>query len=907
MQIKLSLLLTILLLLLTTIDMVNAQGADISELQQRCKNITAQQKQLAAAAGVDIADLCSNVSSTNISKTPNTDERTERSEIEDENNPIFPARNAFQNENEFFSNEPTGFQPVMEDGLEKYGYSLFSSSPTTFAPVTAIPVPVDYVLGVGDNIQIQLLGKLNETYDLPVNRDGSINFPSLGPISVTGLKFSQAQQLLQQKVAEEMIGVTAHVTIGELRSIRVFVLGEAFKPGSYTVSSLSTMTNAIFVSGGVTNIASLRNIQLKRRGKRITTLDLYALLQKGDTSKDKHLQSGDVIYIPPVSKSVRVIGEVNRPAVYELVKGDDLGDLVKVAGGYSSNAYPKSSYITRNNKAGFRSVVDVDLTRKKVLNYAIKSGDELNVGSVLKQYEDVVTLTGHFHRPRDVKWTAGMRISDVITAISEFKDNPELSIALIIRKEMPLRKISVLHFSVESMLNSRTESNNPYLKPLDEIIVLASGAFSEVDNDNSDADSDDDLDGASDSAFDLDFNKDKFGSKTAQSSNNEVFELAAELLPSNQTIDYIRPDALQNPKFNRQRNEIFDPIIGLIKQQASDGRLAELVTISGNVKYPGTYPKSKEMSVKDLVLLAGGLEEGSYLGNIEITRRDLSDTERATIEHINVNLAMQLQDKEKFILEAKDKISVYVTPEYAENMVIEIEGQVRFPGSYEFKQGETLSQVIKRAGGFSSVADVRAAVFTREELRLQEEKQLENLKNRLKSDIVASELEEKAAGKSASVGQAEQLLSALGESEALGRLVVRLDKIIAGKSDDIRLKPGDKLIVPSVRQEVSVLGEVQHSSSHMYNEQWVLEDYLESSGGLTKRADDDRIYVVRADGSVFLPSQSGWLTHQNEMLMAGDTIVVPLDTDKVKTLALFTQVSQVIYQLALGVAAVSSL
>jgi polysaccharide biosynthesis/export protein len=179
-------------------------------------------------------------------------------------------------------------------------------------------VPVDYVLGPGDMVSVQLFGNETGTYELVVNRDGSITFPRLGPVTVTGLTFQQVRELIRERVSQQMIGVNASVTMGELRSIRVFVMGEAARPGSYTVSSLSTITNALFASGGIKPIGSLRNIQLKRNGELVTTLDLYDLLLRGDTRADVRLLPGDVIFIPPVNPQVGVDGEVRRPGVYEL-------------------------------------------------------------------------------------------------------------------------------------------------------------------------------------------------------------------------------------------------------------------------------------------------------------------------------------------------------------------------------------------------------------------------------------------------------------------------------------------------------------------------------------------------------------------------------------------------------------
>ena len=202
--------------------------------------------------------------------------------------------------------------------LKSFGYDLFSGQPDSFSPVSDIPPPDSYVLGPGDNLVVQLYGKENNSYILIVNREGQVQFPEIGPITLAGLTFNDARALLVDAVQQHMIGVKASITMGTLRSIRIFVLGEALHPGSYTVSSLSTMTNALFTSGGVSEIGSLRNIQLKRRGKLITTLDLYDLLLNGDTSKDARLLPGDVIFIPSIGATAGVSGEVRRPAIYEL-------------------------------------------------------------------------------------------------------------------------------------------------------------------------------------------------------------------------------------------------------------------------------------------------------------------------------------------------------------------------------------------------------------------------------------------------------------------------------------------------------------------------------------------------------------------------------------------------------------
>ncbi len=819
-----------------------AVEVDTSQLEQQCKNITSQQRQMAKAAGYDVDAACNSLKQTQGNRNDVKVEKIQTilprgSRLETNERGVIGEQEQIEFQDLYGdSTETTQDEDEDEDEddeLARYGYDLFAGVPTTFAPTTNVAIPVDYMMGPGDSMQIQLLGKINETHELTVGRDGSINFPELGPISVTGLQFSEAKHLVQQKVTEQMIGVRAVISLGELRSIRVFVLGEAFKPGSYTVSSLSTMTNALFVSGGITDIGSLRNIQLKRQGKVITTLDLYDLLQKGDTKNDARLLPGDVIYIPPVGRTAGIQGEVKRPAIYELKNEVSLNSLIKLAGGYSANAYPNISHITRKSKSGFTTVLDVDLSLVSAKKTKLVNGDLVEISTVLDELENVVELIGAFHRERTVKWRKGLLLSDVIHSVMDFKEEVDLNIGIIIRKKMPLRKISVLHFNLQQLIANKNKS-----------------------------------------AVDL------------------------ELQPLDQIVTFVQDDS---------RLEMVEELTKIIIKQNSSGGLSKVVNISGNVAYPGTYPLTKNMNIRDLVLLAGGLIEASYLGNAEITRQDLSDQETASIEHMNVNLGEQLTGVNSFKLKAKDKLAVYATPEYRDHLNITLEGEVRFPGIYEFKQGEKLSEVIRRAGGFTTTAHLKAAIFTRVDLKIQESKQLEVLKGRMREDIAASELEDAAAGKGSSLKDAEGLLDALSNTKALGRLVISLEDIVSDKTDDIQLKEGDMLIIPTFRQEISVIGEVQHSASHLFNKEWTLEDYLDKSGGMSNRADDDRIYVVKADGSVFLPNQSGWLSHQNENLNPGDTIVVPMDTERLKTLTLWTSVSQIVYQLALGAAAVNSL
>ncbi|AVV86027.1 sugar transporter [Shewanella putrefaciens] len=301
--------------------------------------------------------------------------------------------------------------------LRRFGYEMFAGEPSTFAPVSDVPVPGEYLVGPGDNIKVQLYGKENKEYDLVISRDGVIQFPELGPIPVMGLSFSELRDSLSQRIKQQMIGIESNITMGQLRSIRIFVAGDAYKPGSYTVSSLSTITQALFVAGGVNEIGSLRNIQLKRNGKLVGSFDLYDLLLRGDASGDLRLQSGDVVFIPSIGGLVSVTGEVRRPAIYELKQHETMADIITMAAGLNPGAYPKSSSVERYNSKSLKTIVNVDLTTEQGKNTLAKAGDVIRVKSASEQYESAITIVGAVVRPGKYQWLAGQKISDVLPSL----------------------------------------------------------------------------------------------------------------------------------------------------------------------------------------------------------------------------------------------------------------------------------------------------------------------------------------------------------------------------------------------------------------------------------------------------------------------------------------------------------
>ena len=729
------------------------------------------------------------------------------------------------------------------EALKPFGYDLFTTFASDYAPITDVPVPSEYVVGPGDTIEVQLLGNADGEYTLTVGRDGTVQFPNLGPIAVAGLRFAEARQAIEERVTRELIGTRVVVSIGELRSITVFITGEAESPGSYTVSSLSTITNALFASGGIRETGSLRNVQLKRRGRLITTLDLYDLLLRGDSSNDLRLISGDVIFIPPVGKTAGIAGEVRRPAIYELRGESKALDLVNLAGGLLPDADPSTATLERIDESRVRVVLNVDLTTPTGRTLPLRSGDLMRLAAVRPQFANAVTLSGNIYRPGVVAWRQGLRVADVLPRPEDLKPNSDLRYVLI-RRESLDHQVTTLSADLEQAWQQPASDANVSLMPRDEVIV-----------------------------FNLE------GGRELQ----------------------------------------MKPVLDDLRQQAVMGAPAKTVGVGGQVRAPGQYPLEVGMTVSDLVRAGAGLDEAAYIGGAELTRYAVVDGARRQIATLEVDLAAALAGDvaADLVLQPFDYLVVKELPQWSEQETIEVGGEVRFPGTYPIRRGETLSSVLRRAGGLTDLAFAEGAIFTRKSLQEREAAQMAVLADRLQSDLASLALQatqnvmpgnaQQPATQALIVGQS--LLDNLRELEPVGRLVIDLDRVIAatpGSYDDVVVKGGDRLLVPGQMQEVTVLGEVQSATSHLWNPEFSRNDYVRLSGGTTQNADDGRIYVVRANGSVVSGYSSAWFKGRDNVIRPGDTVVVPLDAQRMRPLPMWTAITTIIYNLAISVAAINS-
>jgi protein involved in polysaccharide export with SLBB domain len=358
------------------------------------------------------------------------------------------------------------------------------------------------------------------------------------------------------------------------------------------------------------------------------------------------------------------------------------------------------------------------------------------------------------------------------------------------------------------------------------------------------------------------------------------------------------------------REHVIQPLMDELRVQSNLAQPTQIVHVDGRVKVPGDYPLEAGMRVTDLIRAGGSLDSAAYGTHAELSRYVVDNGEQRRTQVVSIDLAAIRSGDQSanLTLQPFDRLSIKQISGWTEQDQVTLKGEVRFPGTYTIQRGETLRSVIQRAGGLTDLAFAAGSVFTRTELKEREQEQLDRFAERMRNDI-AEEALEAARGNNTnstsalSIGQT--LLDQVKAAKAVGRLVINLQASIhakPGSSQDVILRNGDQLIVPKQRQEVMVLGEVQSASSHLYQRNMSRDDYIDQSGGVTRQADHSHIYVVRADGSVDAGRRGWFSSSEGVEIRPGDAIVVPLDTERLPGLVLWTSISTILYNIAIATA-----
>ncbi len=618
--------------------------------------------------------------------------------------------------------------------LPRFGMSFFRRPPSTYAPQDNVPVTQDYRIGTGDEITLTLWGIPEEgNFRVIVNRDGMATIPRIGAVRLAGYTLQEAERIISARLNQYYTGYQMNLSMGRLRSILIYVTGNASRPGAYTVSSFATLVNALLASGGPSVNGSLRRIELKRNGKTITVFDMYAMLLRGDKSQDARLEAGDVIYIPPVGPLVGLTGEVKTPGVYELNGATRVKDLLNITGSVKAQTFTGRVQFYRIYNHSYAGAFEGNLDEIE--------NTELNDGDVIRMYP-------------------------------------------------------IYNFAASAVITGE---------------VMRGGSY---------------------------------------------------------------------------------------------------VIVPGHTK------------VSDLVNRAGGLTVTAS-DQAELTRVTPS-LEGPVNERFRINIVQALQGDpmNDLTLENGDQITVLVIPDWKAQIRVGIYGEVSRPGVYSMFEGEKLSDLIERAGGFTPKAFLRGAIFTRRSVAAEQRRSLNQMADRMERELLESMQNTASSGASTTSNNAnafnqeyqrrKQLIDNLRHLDIMGRVITRVDTpaSLKGTQYDYVLQNGDILRVPETPLTVNVMGAVYTSSSQVYNPSMTINAYVNAAGGPLKSAHKRMIYLLKSDGttirltrSTAMLSSKQWTAPRgfSAKVEPGDTIVVPVKYMDRQSIEAFKDAVDVIYKVAVGV------
>ncbi|PKK36570.1 hypothetical protein BWI96_12010 [Siphonobacter sp. SORGH_AS_0500] len=597
---------------------------------------------------------------------------------------------------------------IEKETLPLYGSQIFAS-PNLFDINTNRPTPSNYIVGPGDQLQINVYGKSLVDWRVSVTPEGFVMLPGMGKVYVGGKRLQQATNLIKDRLRANNYaignGTFVDVSLTNIRTIQVTIIGEVEKPGTYPMTSVQTVLNALYASGGPTQNGSFREIEVIRNGRVHKVLDIYDILQRADIENNIYLQDDDIIRIPVYQVRVAIEGEIKRPGIYEVKKGETLQDVINFGGGLTDSAYTtriKAVQLTDTEKKV------KDIVNQDIKTYIPQKGDKYIIDQILDRFENRVTINGAVYRPGQFELTSGLKLSELIRQADGLKQDAFAERGYVTR------------------LNEKNET---------QII--------------------------------------QFQVKNAAQGEYDTLQLKRE-------------DIITIPS-------IFDL------------RETYNVTVNGSVRKGGNFPFSEGMTVEDLILMAGGLSEGANTQRVEIARRikdsdrQAKDAKLAEIITLSIDRNLTLESS-KYKLEPYDIVSVFSVSGYEVQRSVQIQGEVMNPGYFTLsRKDERVSDIVKRAGGFSAYAYTKAATLQR-------------------------------------------------GAENIG---IDLPTIMQNPRSkwDLLMQSGDIIVIPMISQLVKVSGEVLRPKNVVFDKR-SFKSYIINSGGFTQNAIKRKSYVIHANGEV---------------------------------------------------------
>lgn len=654
-----------------------------------------------------------------------------------------------------------------------YGHDIFRSKMLSFEPNMSIAVPESYVLGPGDEVIIDVYGDSQRNDKLKIAPDGTVTTTYGGPINVSGKTLAQAQNAISARLRQYYAGSTIRVSVGQTRTITVNVMGEVLTPGSYTLSAFASVFHALYQAGGVNDLGTLREIKVCRKGRVVTTVDVYDYILNGRLTGNIMLEDNDVILVDTYQNLIEVRGWVKRPMIYETKSGESLSKVLSYAGGFKGGAYAELVTVERT---GSTDSYVYTISEDEYTHFPVTDGDIVTITRSENRFSNMAEIKGAVYRPGRYEIGGnGQSVRSLIEQAGGLKEEALRTRAIILRMR-PDRSREAITVDLEGIM-AGTVADIP-IKNEDELTISS-----------------------------------------------------------------------------REREISGQQLI-----------------IAGEVYSPGTYHYAENMTVEDLITIAGGLKQSASLLNVEVSRRivdpegDDDKPQRAEIFNVKIKNGLSIDTQTAFKLQPYDEVFVRKSPAYSEQKSIWIGGEVLFEGRYVLEnQDERISDIIKRTGGFTSKACIRDARLKR---RMNETELLRRTK-----------LIQKAENSADSISLAKLDLN---ETYYVG---IDLNEAITnpGSSADLVLRDGDELIIPQLENTVKINGEVLYPNTVTYIEGKKLSYYINQAGGYTKEAQTKQAYIIYNNGQVSRANKG--------TLQPGCEIIVPTKKHKENSKTVATTLS----------------
>ncbi len=807
--------------------------------------------------------------------------------------------------------------------LQRFGEDVFLNGTGNLDELPMdLPAGPDYVVGPGDGLTITLTGGISQRLQRVVDREGRVALPEVGAVEVSGRSLGDVQHLVQTVLRGQFRGVDADVSLSRIRTVRVYVTGDVERPGAYDVSSLSTPLNALYIAGGPTSGGSLRILRHYRGKQLVQEVDVYDLLLHGVRGDVQRLQAGDTIQVPPLKGQVTIEGMVRRPAVYELNGEKGLAEVLELAGGVLPSGTLRHVDVERVESHEGRTMLRLDIpetnsdasVNKALEDFVVQDGDKIKITPILPYADKTVYLDGHVSRPGKFAYTDGMKITDLIKSYKDLLPEPSISHAEIIRLSQPDFAPEVLTFNLGDALAGKDQDF--VLKPFDIVRVFGRFDFEDPPVITVTGEVRDPGDHLTNGVAHL---RDAVYLAGGTTRNALLTDAQVFRTTSDGKLEVINVNLAKALEGDAKDNIALEPKDRVFIHRDLNLLDPPTVAVEGEVARPGKYPLGDNMTAAALVRLAGGFKRGAYKDEADLTRYEISQGSKVVSDHVTVPIAKAMADEPDADVRLRDGDVLAIrqlTGWKDVGAMITVTGEVVHPGTYGIQEGERLSSIIQRAGGFRTDAYPYGAVFEREKVKELQEKNRADLIQTVQTQAadvknIPEQTQDDQLAKQAVLQQYQTTLESLQNMPPQGRLVIHISGNMqkwANTSADIQVRAGDTLYVPKKPNVVLVDGSVYNPTAITYKPGKSAGWFLKQAGGPTNVADKKATFVIRADGSV-VGGSGGLFTGgvESAAMQPGDMVVVPQKIYAVSRKWQNTvQVAQVLSAVAIAVGAAHS-